>query len=409
MSQIAVERNVSSVMEIEVMSEKTATNRLPEGWRWEALGEVADNLDNKRKPINAAERETRQGDVPYYGATGQVGWIDKHLLDEEVVLVGEDGAPFLEPGRAKAYMISGKSWVNNHAHVLRAKDGMPNAYLMHFLNILDYSPYVSGTTRLKLTKGAMAKIPVPVAPLPQQRRIVSAIELQLGRLDAAVARLHGAKAKLKRYKQAVLKAALKGDYDEVSLAEVCDKITDGEHQTPKRTSMGRMMLTAKNIRDGYIAYDDYDHVSAEDFGRSRKRCDPAPGDVLLVCVGATIGRSALVVAEQEFILVRSVAQIRPGKDLIPEYLRICIQSEAVQKQIGVVKRGSAQPSLFLGMIKALTIPLPSRKRQEQIVNVAHAQLDATKDIEATLDAQLEQSTRLRQAVLKRAFEGRLVT
>lgn len=97
--------------------------KVPANWCWTYLKNVSDCLDNFRKPINANERNARLGDVPYYGATGQVGWIDDYLTNEELVLLGEDGAPFLDLLKNKAYLINGKAWVNNHAHILRSKFG----------------------------------------------------------------------------------------------------------------------------------------------------------------------------------------------------------------------------------------------------------------------------------------------
>src|SRR5437016_5034218 len=99
-------------------------------WIELTLADCVEILDSERIPVNASERESRVAgksltDIyPYYGATGQVGWIDGYLFDDELVLLGEDGAPFLEKERTKAYIISGKSWVNNHAHVLKAKSGL---------------------------------------------------------------------------------------------------------------------------------------------------------------------------------------------------------------------------------------------------------------------------------------------
>lgn len=97
------------------------------------------------------------GNVPYYGATGQVGWIDNHIFDEELVLLGEDGAPFLDRLRPVAYVIRGKSWVNNHAHVLRGVS-CSNGFLLHQLNAVDYRPFVTGTTRLKLPRAPCARL-----------------------------------------------------------------------------------------------------------------------------------------------------------------------------------------------------------------------------------------------------------
>ncbi len=183
---------------------------LPAGWAATSLGEVVEILDNRRVPINAEERELRQGPIPYYGATGQVGWIDDFLFDEELVLLGEDGAPFLDSSKAKAYMIKGKSWVNNHAHVLRGKLGLSNRFLLHQLNIVDYHPHVSGSTRLKLPQAPMREIELKVAPQAEQDRIVAEIEKQFTRLDDAVAALKRVQANLKRYRASVLKAACEG-------------------------------------------------------------------------------------------------------------------------------------------------------------------------------------------------------
>jgi len=183
---------------------------LPEGWVVSALAPVVAILDSRRVPVNARERSKRPGPIPYYGAAGQVGWIDGFLFDEELVLLAEDGAPFLDGNKPKAYLVRGKSWVNNHAHVLRALGGIPNRFLMHWLNQVDYRPFVSGTTRLKLPQAPMRQISVPIPPLPEQHRIAEAIESHFTRLDAVVATLERVKANLKRYRASVLKAAVEG-------------------------------------------------------------------------------------------------------------------------------------------------------------------------------------------------------
>ena len=190
-------------------------NGLPRGWVWTKLEYVVEICDNLRQPVNSEERDKRIGPYPYYGATGQVGWIDGYLMDGEYVLLGEDGAPFLDPYKPKAYLVSGKCWVNNHAHVLCAVEGLSdNRLLMYLLNATDYHEMVSGTTRLKLTQSAMRQIPVQLPPLPEQQRIVAAIEQQFSRLDAGVAALRRAQAKLKRYRAAILKAAVEGKLTE---------------------------------------------------------------------------------------------------------------------------------------------------------------------------------------------------
>ena len=157
---------------------------LPEGWKWVNLGEVCECLDHLRKPVNYATRKTREGNIPYYGATGQIGWIDNYLTNEELVLLGEDAAPFLKQFKDKAYMIDGKAWVNNHAHILRSYYGhVGNRYILYYLNSFNYFGYVWGTTRLKLTKKTMMRIPVPLPPIDQQLRIVSYLDNLTHQID----------------------------------------------------------------------------------------------------------------------------------------------------------------------------------------------------------------------------------
>ena len=190
---------------------------LPDGWVWTTLANCADILDSQRVPINAKERKTRISGkpesqlYPYYGATGQVGWIDDYLFDEELVLLGEDGAPFLDFLKDTAYLIKGKSWVNNHAHVLRAKtDVTSNQFLCHYLNIFNYHGYLTGTTRLKLNQSTMRKIPVPIPPLPEQEQIVSELERCLSVADEVETTIDAELKRVERLRHSILKHAFSG-------------------------------------------------------------------------------------------------------------------------------------------------------------------------------------------------------
>ena len=161
--------------------------QLPNGWAVCRLDQVADVLDNLRKPINSNERNLRikgkQIDrlYPYYGATGQVGLIDDYIVDGHYLLLGEDGAPFLDKNAIKAYSISGKSWVNNHVHILSPK--IDFEFLQYSLNQLDYSEYVNGSTRLKLTQTDMCSIRLMLPPLSEQKLIKAKIQTLFSQLD----------------------------------------------------------------------------------------------------------------------------------------------------------------------------------------------------------------------------------
>ena len=192
-------------------------SQLPTGWVVAPLDAVADVLDFEREPVNSSERESRTTGkaardlYPYFGATGQVGFIDSFRSEGERVLLGEDAAPFLDPTKDKAYLATGRFWVNNHAHVLSgAGELIHNRFLCYQLNVVDYHPFVTGSTRLKLTSAAMRQIPLVVAPAAEQTRIVAKLEELLSDLDAGVAELKAAQKKLQQYRQSLLKAAVEG-------------------------------------------------------------------------------------------------------------------------------------------------------------------------------------------------------
>ena len=154
------------------------SGKMPEGWIYCNLKDVANIQDNKRCPIKTEERNKRSKGksilYPYYGATGIAGYIDDFLLDGKYILLGEDGAPFLDKYAKKAYETKGKIWVNNHVHILEPQINF--SYLLHYLNTVDYSYYVKGTTRLKLTQSDMSSIKVLLPPLSEQQRIATKIE-----------------------------------------------------------------------------------------------------------------------------------------------------------------------------------------------------------------------------------------
>lgn len=184
-------------------------------WEIKTLGEVCEILDNIRKPINATERKQRLKKsnlrYAYYGATGQIGYIDNFLFDFEAILLGEDGAPFLEPFKNKAYIVSGKYWVNNHAHILRAKDNISiNKFLCYFLNTVDYMPYVSGTTRLKLNQFSMKQIKIPIPPLETQKEIVSILDKSFESADNMLKYVEDSLYKAELLKRALLRDAFNG-------------------------------------------------------------------------------------------------------------------------------------------------------------------------------------------------------
>ena len=141
---------------------------------WKTLGVLAENLDSMRKPITSGLREP--GDIPYYGASGIVDYVKDYIFDCELLLVSEDGANLLARNTPIAFSISGKSWVNNHAHVLKFKTYAERKYVEYYLNSIDLTPYISGSAQPKLNKKSLESIRIPNPSPEDKNRIVDILD-----------------------------------------------------------------------------------------------------------------------------------------------------------------------------------------------------------------------------------------
>lgn len=158
---------------------------IPSRWSLVDFEEAVEILDSRREPISSDEREKRTSGVdksklyPYYGAGRQIGWIDDYIFDDELILLAEDGAT-----TGYVYMVDGKSWINNHAHVLKENPSIVDKmYLFYYLKHYDFDHLKTGGTRPKLTQTNMKKVKIPVPPLDEQERIVEAVEERLERVE----------------------------------------------------------------------------------------------------------------------------------------------------------------------------------------------------------------------------------
>lgn len=159
---------------------------MKEGWTYKKLGEVCEILDNKRRPITKSDR--KPGVIPYYGATGIQDHVDGFIFDGRYLLIGEDGAKWGK-GENSAYIIEGKSWVNNHAHILDFHEEVIDTFARYYLNEKDLTPFVTGAIVPKLTQAALVTISIPVPPLSEQERIVSELDLLTEVIDKQKAQL----------------------------------------------------------------------------------------------------------------------------------------------------------------------------------------------------------------------------
>jgi type I restriction enzyme S subunit len=173
------------------------------------LGDICENLDSKRIPVTKQDRKS--GDIPYYGASGAVDYVGDFIFDEDLLLVSEDGANLVMRTYPIAFSIAGKSWVNNHAHVLRFQDLVSQKFVEYYLNSISLMAYVNGMAQPKLNQKALNSIPVPWPKLDERENVVVTLEELAAETDALVERYEARRAALAELKQSILQKAFSGE------------------------------------------------------------------------------------------------------------------------------------------------------------------------------------------------------
>jgi type I restriction enzyme, S subunit len=184
----------------------------------------------------------------------------------------------------------------------------------------------------------------------------------------------------------------------VRLGDITSKITDGDHQTPPRILEGYRLLSAKNVRNGYLDFDNCDFISEENYLKSRERCCPEFNDLLIVSVGGTIGRTSLIPEDSFFALVRSVALIKPLL-INSAYLKYSMDSSLLQDSIHTRKRGGAQPCLYLSEIEMFPFSLPPFAEQHRIVTKIDQLMTLCDKLEKQIDSANRKQTNLLNSVM----------
>lgn len=390
---------------------------LRHGWATVFLADLVDVLDNRRIPVSGAERAKRHGNVPYYGATGQVGCIDEAIFDEDLVLLGEDGVAFLDASKSKAYAISGPSWVNNHAHVLRADPRLlDQRYLLHYLNYFDYQGYATGTTRLKLTKSAMCKIPVYLPPLTEQRRIVAALDTYLSALNAGLSYVSWARRRVAELWQSTLNRGTSGqghakDWPMSSLGQLSHGGGYGTSVKCSYDGQGVAVVRIPNILDGEVDLTDMKY--ATDPAVDLSGLYLSVGDILFVRTNGSrslIGRTAVAdKADVDVAFASYLIRFRLRTEVVrPRWVHHVLQGSVCRRRLEREAASSAgQYNLSLAKLESIQIPIPRLSEQDSILAELNDQRCVNDRLGASLGVVEVGEEALRRSLLADAFSGRL--
>ncbi|MBE8993404.1 restriction endonuclease subunit S [Microcystis aeruginosa] len=374
-------------------------------WPHRPLSEVVDFLDSKRKPITQKDRVP--GPYPYYGANGQQDSVADYIFDEPLVLLAEDGGHFGDADKTIAYQVEGKCWVNNHAHVLRPKKDVDIRYICRHLERYDVTPFITGSTRGKLTKTAANNILIALPPLEEQRRIAAILD-----------KADGVRRKRKeaiRLTEELLKSTfleMFGDSERnfrehcgqdcfLPLEKCIERFIDYRGKTPTKANSGVPLITAKIIKNGRIQPPN-EFIARENYDSWMRRGLPQLGDVLFT-TEAPLGEVAQV-DDPDIALAQRVLLMRGKSNILDNtYLFGTLQSSFVRDQIERRSTGSTVKGIRQKELRKVVIPIPPIFLQRKYASFAVSQQKCT-DRQKLL---FKESENLFNSLLQKAFRGEL--
>lgn len=367
-----------------------------------SISDLTNNLDSKRIPLNSKERESKgsKGIYPYIGANNILCYIDEFIFDEKILCVAEDGGSWGKNEKC-AFIVDEKCWVNNHAHVLTAKDNLQLEYLCYYLNYSDLTLHITGATRGKLNK-----IKIPLPPLETQKRIAQI-------LDDANALRQKTEKLLEEYDTLAQSIFLDmfGDpvtnpkgLEKIKIEELISFLTSGSRGWAKYYSdSGSMFLRIQNVGYDRLKLDEKQFVLPPDSAES-KRTKVQPNDMLLT-ITADLGRTAVVPENiGDANINQHLALLRFKKGVNPRFVSAYFASSGGQVLLKKLNKGGVKAGLNFSDIKSYMIFKVDLSLQEQFVEKLIL-IDRQKEI---AKQELAESEDLFNCLLQKAFKGELI-
>ena len=351
-------------------------------WEQRKLGEVVEFLDTMRKPLEGAKRIS--GPYPYYGASGIVDYVDGYLFDEELILLSEDGANITDRNYPVCFLTSGKYWVNNHAHVLKTKEGNENNFICNSLERKDYKQYNTGMAMPKLNQEVCKGIPISCPTFAEQKKIGDYFR----RLDHLIT-LHQRKLEhVKKMKKSMLQKMFPKKnqlYPEVRFPGFTDaweqrKLEDIYGSignafvgtaTPYYVESGHFYLESNNIKDGQINHNTEVFINDEFYEKQKDKWLHT-GDMVMVQSGH-VGHAAVIPEELNNSAAHALIMFRnPKKEIEPYFLNYQYQTLKSKKKIENITTGNTIKHILASEMQQFEVDMPELAEQKKIAEYFRA-------------------------------------
>jgi len=390
------------------------------------LGKVCEIVSGKNQ--KAVENPT--GKYPIYGSGGIFGRANEYLCEPGTTIIGRKGTI-----NSPIY-VNQRFWNVDTAFGISPSKEIDSKYVFYFCKGFNFHKLDKSTTIPSLAKRDILSITFPLAPLPEQRAIVAKIEQLFSELDNGITNLKAAKEKLEIYRQAVLKKAFEGEltkewrrglnhdlksgnqanhqnqgaynklpegWKQVLVKEISDKIQYGYTESASTEKIGPKFLRITDIQNNTVSWSKvpYCKITDSDFHKYQL----IDGDIVFARTGATVGKSFLIKGNiPKTVFASYLIRIRLTKTVFDKYVWNYFQSHLYWTQIKKKSVGTGQPN-----VKEIKIPLPPLPEQHQIVKEIETRLSVCDNVLANIEEALQKSEALRQSILKKAFEGRLLS
>lgn len=338
------------------------------GLVYKKLEEVCEILDSRRVPITAKDRKT--GQYPYYGANGLQDYVAEYIFDDELVLLAEDGGNFGSKDRPIAYRVSGKCWVNNHAHVLKAKPDINIDYLCYSLMFYNTEGLVNGATRQKLTQAAMRKMVIPYRDMNAQMQIVA----KIGRILRLIEKR---KDELLLMDQLIKSrfVELFGIYPDNPMGwetgRIRDIVADVHYGTSRPAVDGGKYpyLRMNNITyGGELDLSDIKRIDIPD--NELERCTVRRGDLLFNRTNSRelVGKTCVYDRDETMVLAGFIIRVRVTECVLPEFISAFLNTDfSKQMLLNMCKTAIGQANINAQEMQNIGLYLPPLELQRRFV------------------------------------------
>ena len=338
---------------------------------------IARNMDYLRVPLNGTERAEMLGDIPYWGANGIVDHVNDSVLDERVILIGEDGAPFFDRDKDVAFISEGAAWINNHIHILKPNERIiEDRFLKYFLNQVDYSKYINGSTRDKLTQSQLGNISVSYPDLTAQRQIADFLDRETARIDLLIEKREKFAALVADAREALVSRMICGESSDalevtitdwtgarpenwrserakVHFRERIEKSVDGSEELLTVSHITGVTTRAEKDVNMFLAESNEGYKTVQ------------PGDVVINTMWGWMG--AMGVSSHHGIISPSYGIYRPTSEAFErEYLDMMLRSKPFVAEVTRRSKGIHSSRLRIYPDAFLDIRLPVPPRDEQV-------------------------------------------